>query len=147
MLDDRLLIRDADLPDVNAVTVLITELGYPTNTEEMQIRLTAIAQHPDYKTLVAEIDNEIVGLAGMMKGLYYEHNGSYVRILAFVVKQNYRNRSIGKQLLKACEDWAIAQDANTILLNSGNRDERVAAHLFYQKMGYQIKSSGFVKTF
>jgi GNAT superfamily N-acetyltransferase len=145
MLDDRLLIRDAELSNVNAIAALITELGYPTATEEMQIRLTSVAQHPDYKTLVAETDNEIVGLAGMVKGMYYEHNGTYVRILAFVVKKNFRNRSVGKQLLKACEDWAIAQGAKTMLLNSGNRNERVPAHLFYQKMGYQVKSSGFVK--
>ena len=146
MLNDRLLIRDADLTDVNSIAALITELGYPTATEEMRSRFTAIANHADYKTLVAEIANEIIGLAGMVKGVYYEHNGGYVRILAFVINQNFRNRSVGKQLLKACEEWAIAEGAKTILLNSGNRDERVPAHLFYKKMGYQVKSSGFVKT-
>ncbi|MDQ0270565.1 hypothetical protein [Cytobacillus purgationiresistens] len=35
--------------------------------------------------------------------------------------------------------------AEAIALNSGNREERKAAHQFYKDNGYEIKSSGFVK--
>jgi hypothetical protein len=47
--------------------------------------------------------------------------------------------------MKASEDWANEQDIDTIVISSGNREERKAAHIFYQKMGYAIKSSGFFK--
>jgi GNAT superfamily N-acetyltransferase len=78
-------------------------------------------------------------------GNFYEKNGMYLRILAFVVKQNVRNLGIGKILIKASEDWAKEQGLHTVIINSGNRDDRKVAHVFYNKMGYTIKSSGFVK--
>jgi GNAT superfamily N-acetyltransferase len=84
-------------------------------------------------------------MSGLFKGIYYEKNGLYLRILAFVVKQSRRELGIGRILIKASEDWAVEQGLNSVLINSGNREERKAAHVFYQKMGYVVKSSGFVK--
>ena len=107
--------------------------------------LQKISVHPDYKTIVAVSNNEIVGVAGLCKGIFYEMNGMYMRILVFIVKQNYRKGGIGRRLVRASEDWAIEQGLNTVLVNSGNRDERIDAHAFYKEMGYAIKSSGFVK--
>ncbi len=46
-------------------------------------------------------------------------------------------------LLKACEEWAIQQGAVAITLNSGNREERQAAHAFYKSNGYIGKVRGF----
>lgn len=140
-----LIIRDITLTDAEAIAALVTQLGYPTSSTEMQMRLTRIADLTDYKSIVAEIDKHVIGFAGLMKGWYLEHNDSYVRILAFVVDQDHRNNSIGKKMLKACEEWAVNKGAKNILLNSGNREERIDAHIFYQKMGFIVKSSGFVK--
>jgi GNAT superfamily N-acetyltransferase len=145
MLNGQVNIRDANEGDVEALTLLMNDLSYPTTLAEMQVRFKAISVHPDYKTIVAVMDNEIVGMAGLHKGTFYEKNGMYLRILAFVVKQNARNKGIGKLLIKASEDWAVEQGLHTVIINSGNRDDRKAAHIFYHKMGYVIKSSGFVK--
>jgi GNAT superfamily N-acetyltransferase len=142
---EKITIRDARIDDIEELTLLMTDLGYPATVAEMQERFKNIAAHPDYKTIIAVIDDEIVGMAGLLKGIYYEMNGMYLRILAFVVKQNARKLGIGKILISAAEDWAIEQNLNSVLINSGNRDERLAAHAFYKKMGYAIKSSGFVK--
>jgi len=137
--------RDAHEGDIEELTLLMTDLGYPATLAEMQVRFKNIFAHPDYRTIIAVIGDEIVGMAGLCKGVYYEKNGFYLRILAFVVKQTRRGLGIGRLLIKASEDWAVDQDVNTVLINSGNRDERKAAHAFYQKMGYAVKSSGFVK--
>lgn len=145
-MSGELIIRDTTIADSEAIAALVTQLGYPTLPTEMQMRLARIADFADYKTIVAEIDNHVIGFAGLMKGWYMEHNDSYVRVLALVVDQDHRNRSIGKQLLEACEEWAVNKGAKTILLNSGNREERINAHIFYQKMGFTVKSSGFVKS-
>lgn len=123
----------------------MTDLGYPTTVGEMEIRFTNIAAHADYKTILAVLNDEVVGMAGLSKGIYYEMDGLYMRIAAFVVKQNYRAMGIGKQLLKASENWAADQGLHTILINSGNRKERLVSHKFYRKMGYNVKSFGFVK--
>ncbi len=138
-------IRDASEDDIAALTILMNDLSYPTTFAEMQVRYKAIAIHPDYKTILAVLDDEIVGMAGLHKGNFYEKNGMYLRVLAFVVKKNARNRGIGQILIKASENWAVEQGLNSVIINSGNRDDRKAAHVFYQKMGYEIKSSGFVK--
>ncbi|MDB5144798.1 MAG: family N-acetyltransferase [Mucilaginibacter sp.] len=145
MLNHQVLIRDANEGDIGALTVLMNELGYSTSFSEMENRFKNITVHPDYKTLVAIVNNEIVGMAGLAKGISYEKNGSYMRIVAFVVNQNRRKNGVGKALMTASEDWAISQNLNTIVISSRNIDQRRAAHAFYLKMGYAIKSSGFVK--
>jgi GNAT superfamily N-acetyltransferase len=145
MLNSQVIIRDAHEGDIEALTMLMNDLSYPTTVAEMQERFKPIAVHPDYRTILAVVDDEIVGMAGLHKGNFYEKNGMYLRILAFVVKQNIRNKGIGKILIKASEDWAMGQGLHAIIINSGNRDDRKVAHVFYHKMGYTIKSSGFVK--
>lgn len=99
----------------------------------------------NYETLVAEIDGVCVGFVGMCKQLAYEFDGPYVRVLAFVVHEQYRRKQIGNHLMQAVEDWARAHDCIAITLNSGNRQERQAAHLFYERLGYVQKSTGFSK--
>jgi len=145
LLKGNLIIRDALVEDIEALTLLMADLGYPTSVTDMKARFESIAAHPDYKTIVAVLDNEVVGMAGLCKGIYYEMNGTYMRILAFVVKQDYRNMGIGRQLIAVAENWAVEQGLNIVIINSGNRDERLASHAFYHEMGYAIKSLGFVK--
>src|SRR5271165_985335 len=142
---DQIIIRDARPEDIEAMTLLMTDLGYPATVEEMRTRLKNISAHPDYRTIIAVKDVEIVGLSGLCKGIYYEKNGLYMRIVVFVVKETARKLGIGKILIEASEAWAREQGLNSIIINSGNREERKAAHAFYQKMGYAVKSSGFVK--
>jgi GNAT superfamily N-acetyltransferase len=85
-------------------------------------------------------------MAGVIVNYFFEQNGKYVRIVPFVISSSFGNKGIGKQLLKAVEDWANKMGATSIFLNCGNRDERKQAHKFYQNCGYQIKSPGYVKS-
>lgn len=142
---NQVILRDAQEGDIETIAALMTDLSYPTTVAEMQARMKPILIHHDYKTILAVYNDEIVGMAGLVKGNYYEKNGKYLRVLAFVVKQTVRNLGIGKILIKACEDYAVEKGLNTVIINSGNRDDRKVAHAFYQKMGYVIRSSGFVK--
>jgi GNAT superfamily N-acetyltransferase len=143
--ENEITIRDACYDDVEGLTLLINELGYTTTLSDMENRFKNISAHADYRTIVAVKNDEIVGMAGLAKGIFYEKNEMYLRIVAFVVKQDFRKQGIAKLLIRASEDWAKEQGACTVLLNSGNRDKRQAAYAFYQKMGYVVKSSGFVK--
>ncbi len=145
--DQPIDIREAGITetDVLSLSNLMTELGYETALDEMKIRLTHIQKHGDYKTFLATINNKVVGMVGMTWNYSYEQNGIYVRVLAFVIAQGYRQDGIGTQLMKASEQWARKIGANRILLNCGNREERKIAQSFYKKIGYQIKSTGYVK--
>jgi GNAT superfamily N-acetyltransferase len=145
MLNGQLSIRDAVWDDIEPITQLMEDMSYPTTVEEMEERFKNIIVHPDYRTILAIMDGEILGLAGLQKGHFYEKNGNYLRVLAFVVKQTARKHGVGRFLLKTSEQWAAEQGLNAVIINSGNRDDRKVAHEFYQKLGYVVKSSGFVK--
>jgi GNAT superfamily N-acetyltransferase len=123
----------------------LEQLGYPTSVEQMRIRFSNIQSNPSYHTLVAEYDGKVVGMVGLCIGVFYELDGSYVRIVAFVVDSNYRGKGIGKNLIQEAESWARRQGAIGIGINSGNRVERLIAHKFYMNMGYEEKSIGFAK--
>lgn len=141
-----MIFRNASSDDTQAIALLLSDLGYPSSIDAVRLRYKNVFDHNDYKTLLA-IDNSgcIVGMVGMLQSLSYEHDGKYIRILAMVVSKENRNKGIGKLLINEAKVWAKEIGADTIVLNSGNRQERHGAYVFYQKMGFEIKSSGFIK--
>lgn len=138
-------IRMLQKQDYTVLVNLIIELGYSMTLEDVEKQYGALQTHPDYEILIIEKDNKVVGFAGLCKAYFFEAAGTYVRILAFVVSRSARKQGIGTKLLQACEQWAIEQGCNSIILNSGNRAEREAAHRFYTENGYLAKSTGFSK--
>ncbi|WP_245830958.1 GNAT family N-acetyltransferase [Sediminibacillus massiliensis] len=140
------MIRKAVEKDVDQLADLMGELGYPTTVDEMRERFKKIHSNPLYCTFIAEHDGKVAGMVGMMKGLPYEKNESYVRIVALVVHSVYRNQGIGESLMKAAEEWAKSQGASKLVLNSGNREERKKAHQFYISRGFEGKATGFYKS-
>lgn len=140
-----MIIRVACSSDVPQMANLMGQLGYPTSVEQMRKRFEKISAEPSYHTLVIEVEGRVVGMSGLCTGIFYESDGIYVRIVAFVVDDTYRNQGLGKLLLAKSEKWARSNGADGIVLNSGNRAERMAAHAFYKALGYREKSTGFVK--
>lgn len=138
-----LLIRDAREDDVEALARLMTELGYPSSPESMRGRFARISAHPSYSTLVAERGGEVVGVAGLATGHYYEWDESYVRISAFVVDSGHRRRGVGQTLIEAAESRARSLGARTVFLNSGSH--RSGAHRFYEDSGYEATGYRFFK--
>ena len=145
MIIEKIVTREAEVADIPVLADLMVQLGYDTTTAEMETRFATIRNHPDYKTFVAVVEDSIIGMIGLAKGYYYEHNGMYLRILALVTNATFRKNGVGKALIEKAENWAKEIGAATILLNCGNREERTAAHIFYKGLGYSVKSSGFVK--
>lgn len=140
-----IIIREAAPTDVFPLTELMNELGYDTTINEMKTRFENIQNHMDYKTFLATDGTVILGMVGLSRHYSYEQNGIYVRVLALVTRSKFRQKGIGKKLMDVAENWAREIGANKVLLNCGNREERAIAQLFYKKIGYQIKSSGFIK--
>ena len=138
-------IRPANKNDIAALAGLMTALGYPTTNEEMSTRFETIEREPGYRTFVAAVDEEVVGMAGACKSFYFEQNGCYVRLSALVTGEEHRNKGIGKALVAAVEDWARTINASSLILNCGNREERKAAHAFYVRNGFQPRSTGYAK--
>lgn len=144
-MGEQMIIRKAEMGDVSQIVSLMEQLGYPTTIDHMANRFHTISTNSNYHTLVAEYNGKVVGMAGLCTSLFYEYDGCYVRIVAFVVDIHYRRKGVGKSLIQEAEKWAIEQGATAIGLNSGNREERKGAHQFYLEMGYKEKSIGFSK--
>ncbi|MGE7308005.1 GNAT family N-acetyltransferase [Priestia megaterium] len=138
-------VREFQTEDIPQLVHLMDQLGYPTSLEKLESRLNNIQSQPSYHTLVAELNNKVVGMVGLCHNLFYEYDSSYVRIVAFIVDADHRRKGIGEKLMREAEKWAMEQEATYIILNSGNREERKAAHKFYLNMGYKDKSTGFSK--
>lgn len=138
-------IRKATINDVPVLAELMEQLGYSTTIQSMTSRFRHIELNPDYHTFVATVNEEVIGMIGLIKCFYYQMDGVYVKIAALVVDSRFRNEGVGKQLVHEAEKWAKSLGATGMSVNSGNRPERLDAHRFYKKMGYEDKSTGFAK--
>lgn len=130
-------IRLATKSDGKPMSRLLTQLGYPTSVEQMEGRFEQIRSHRDYRTWIAVINGEVVGMIGAIKSYFYEKNGQYVRIVAFVVDEKHRGQGVGQRLMQKSEEWATRIGVTTIALNSGAKEERTNAHEFYKNAGFQ----------
>ncbi|MFT3658491.1 GNAT family N-acetyltransferase [Staphylococcus ureilyticus] len=139
------LFDERDLNKIDELLVLYEDLGYPTIAEDLVNRLNKIYSHEDYYLLLLIKDDVIIGLSGMCKMLFYEKNGEYMRLLAFVINSSYRGKGYGTLLIKESEMLAIQLGCKTITLNSGKREERDNAYSFYKSNGFENKSLGFSK--
>jgi GNAT superfamily N-acetyltransferase len=146
VLSVELTVRALEKEDYEDLAVLMEELGYPAPVAEVAERFDQLDKLSDYASLVVVKNGKAVGFSGLCRMHYFELNGTYTRILAFVVSSAVRKQGVGSILLKASEQWAVEHGCNGITLNSGNRPERQAAHAFYTANGYSAKSTGFSKT-
>lgn len=133
---------EQDLRDIHLLTA---QLGYPATPENIQQRWQKLHQNPHYQTLVVEHDNRVIAYAGVIEEYTWEFDGGYIRIQAFVVDQAYRGQGVGKRLITAIEKLAKERNLKLIQVNSGNREERLPAHAFYNSLGFDAYSIGFRK--
>lgn len=143
--ENNIFIRDFQLNDIACLTDLTIELGYDTTIEQMTKRMETILQLDNYWTFVAVLDKNIVGYIGLNKNYFWEQDGHFIRIQALVVNKEHRRLGIGQKLIDSAEKLARQINAKLMVLNCGNRDERQSAHQFYPKMGFEPKSTGYIK--
>ena len=126
-------IRKALISDSVALTELSEQLGYPTTVEEVEDRVKYLLNKKDHQIFIAEYNDKIIGFISFERYdiLYYP---SGLNITGLVVDKNYRNKGIGKLLLKIAEKYAIENSLIFLRANSGS--QRLDAHQFYRKNGF-----------
>jgi GNAT superfamily N-acetyltransferase len=144
-LEPQTRIREAALSDSNSIADLMGELGYPTASDQMRIRLEATQKDHSYRTFVAEVEGEVVGVIGVRLGVQYQATGSYAQIIAFVTKPAFRGKGVGKSLLKSVENWAKKQKVSRVVVTC--RVDRTRAHRFYELNNYEKTGFRFAKVF
>lgn len=145
MTETSITIRNFEPADLSSLTGLTNELGYVTTVEQMKARMETILLLPDHWTFVAVVGDKVIGYTGVSKNYFWEQDGCFIRIQALVVSQQHRRLGVAQKLIDAVEALARQVNARLIVLNCGNREERRQAHQFYPKMGFEPKSTGYVK--
>lgn len=136
-------VRNIIKSDYTNICKLISEaLGYDNEFAVLSARLNRLTDN-GYITLVAEVNDMVVGFVGFLVMSAYEFEGEYIRILALASDKEYQNIGVGTALLNAVEKYAADNGITTIALHSGT--ERTEAHGFYENRGYRKYGFGFKK--
>ncbi len=136
-----MLIEKMTPADLEAVTALSAQLGYPEPLETFKARFAVVGHDPNHALWVAKEGGKIIGWAHVHRTAPVLITPEKAEISALVVDEAARSAGIGKALLKKAEEWAKENGLQTVKLTSNVRREK--AHKFYLREGYQMpKLSG-----
>lgn len=142
-----LQIRKFSMEDLDRITAMLREVGYPTTLSVMKERMEAMEQDPLHSVFVAEMNNQVVGMVDFRQVTSYcKQHECIAEITALIVDERLRGQGLGRRLVFSAEEWARVQGCSQIFLKSGNRVERAPAHAFYRRIGFEKSGYRFVKS-
>src|SRR5918992_3317828 len=131
------IIRRAGMKDTDRIIELVSELGRPEPKNEEEIKHFAkliqnYISEKDKMVLVAEIDSKVVGVIWLVFLPRLNRSKPEAWIPDFIIDQEYRNKGIGRELLKKCMRIDRREKCWRIRLETGL--SRKCAQRFYKKM-------------
>jgi len=133
---DSITIRSANAGDAAALSLLLGQLGYPSDVRDIPARLEKLYAGPGSTVLVAETaDGEVVAAVTVHLFQALHTNEPTAWLTAVVVEENARDQGVGAAIVEYAERWAIQHGAQKISLTSATRRQR--AHQFYKDHGYE----------
>jgi ribosomal protein S18 acetylase RimI-like enzyme len=136
-------LRPATEVDAPSIAALLTELGYPSQSADVNDRLLRSLHGRTSRLVVAQLADEIVGLMAAELVPYFPTGATVCRVTALVVGSRHRGSGFGKLLLTAADEFARAHYCSGIELTSAER--RIEAHAFYERQGYTRTAFRFFK--
>jgi GNAT superfamily N-acetyltransferase len=127
-------IRRMTIEDVPIVQVLLSQLGYPLDTQEVQCRYEAVTEAEDHTLMVAEQAGRVIALCHLYVRPALDKPPEAV-VQALVVDQAVRGRGVGKIVMAAAE--ACVKDRGFVSVALASNVTRDEAHAFYEAIGYQ----------
>ena len=137
------MIRDVRPDDADAVARLLDQLGYPAEPSAIVSRLERLAIVGD-RVVVAEVGQEVVGLAHLQVTPAIEYDRPAAKIGALVVDDSHHGEGIGRALVEALEAEARARGCALLFLTTSAR--RNDAHEFYRRVGLEETGKRFTKS-
>ena len=128
------VVDSVPVADVARLAELAGELGYPTTTAEMRVRLRRVKPAALHAIFVAEDGGEVVGWIHVGVSFLLEVP-LRAEINGLVVSVATRSRGTGARLLEAAEAWARTKKCEGMSVRSNVIRER--AHAFYERNGYE----------
>jgi N-acetylglutamate synthase-like GNAT family acetyltransferase len=137
-------IRKANLNDLDAINILLDQLGGYHNTQSfLSVKLPTLLSDATQYIFVYEQDDDVIGLASAQIILELGLEKDTMLITYLVVNDQYRSLGVGRKLEQHCCDLAISNNCGRIQLHCSKR--RTRAHDFYQSLGYAESPKYFSK--
>jgi ribosomal protein S18 acetylase RimI-like enzyme len=137
-----LKIREAKPSDAADLARLMKLLRHDVDAKGVRKRLATLAKQK-LPQLVATLDKQVVGLAGIHSMTAVHRERPVGRITILVVADSARGRGIGRLLTEAAENMLKKRGCGMVEVTSNDR--LTAAHAFYRHMGYERTSIRFFK--
>tara|TARA_B100001059_G_scaffold59086_1_gene54419 strand:- start:13758 stop:14246 length:489 start_codon:yes stop_codon:yes gene_type:complete len=115
----KLKIRSALKDDMSSVYNLINELAkFERNPDQVIISVNDLKKHgfgknPLFKCIVAEIENQIVGMA-LFYPRYSTWRGPTIHLEDLIVKEKWKSNGIGRALYKEFIQYAFSQKVRRV---------------------------------
>jgi GNAT superfamily N-acetyltransferase len=138
-----LTVRDAGAADATALARLLGQLGYQAEPDAVAARLERLGIVGD-RIVVAEVDDQVVGLAHIQVTPTIEYDRPAAKIGALVVDESHRGQGVGRTLVDALEQEARARGCVLMFLTTSAR--RTDAHEFYRRVGLEETGKRFTKS-
>ncbi|MGD1861256.1 MAG: GNAT family N-acetyltransferase [Leptolyngbyaceae cyanobacterium] len=145
-MNQTLTIRSATAADLPAVLRLYQQPdlddGKVLPMEQAIALWHKMQQYPDYRLIVAQWDDGIVGTFTLLVMDNLLHLGAPAAVVeAIAVDPQFHNRGIGGQMMR----WAMAEAsrAGCYKLVLSSNQKRIQAHAFYENLGFQRHGYSF----
>lgn len=137
-----LMVRQAKVDDFESVYLLVNQLQEKVFDKEKQrnIYLENLKTNNCIYLLAIDVDN-IIGFLSCHFQKQLHHSGEVGEIVEMIVEKTHRNMGIGEKLVT--EIIKIAKNRDSALLEVTSNKRRVAAHRFYQKVGFAASHEKF----
>jgi ribosomal protein S18 acetylase RimI-like enzyme len=137
-------LKPAREADAERVASLMTELGYPSTAEGVKDRLRDSLSRQTSCCLVAQADNEVIGMMSAELIPYFPTGSTICRVTSLVVSSQHRSLGVGEKLVAAATTFAREHGCSGMEVTSAER--RVDAHRFYQRLGFTRAGLRFFET-
>lgn len=139
----RFIIRElTTLPEMLEQHTLIQQLNPAMDAVQYNQLLGQMLPN-GYRMVGIFTDEKCVGLSGFWINTKL-YSGKYLEIDNFIVDAAYRSQELGKRLSDWMQQLAVKENCQTIMLDAYTSNN--AAHRFYFREGFHIKSYHFYKT-
>lgn len=128
-----IIYRTATISDAADMSVLNTQLGYPSTTASLKENLEKVLLLPDNIVFVAEYNHKVIGWTNVRVTNTIE-SGTVCEIWGLIVDEAYRGNGIGKELIQKAKAWTKQQGVNKLRVRTNVR--RKDAHRFYFREGF-----------
>jgi GNAT superfamily N-acetyltransferase len=136
-------IRHAGPADAHALAALLAELGFPATAETIASRLEILLGAAEI-VLVAARDDVLLGLVTVHVTPVLHRPTPVGRLTALVVTERARRQGVGRALVGSAESLLLARGCGLVEVTS--RQRLTEAHVFYERLGYEVTSLRFKKT-